>query len=114
MSDTQFNAAMSAKIGPVKASFSSELALEDIDAPNGYLIVGQGKGGAAGFAKGSARVRLTDADEGTCLAYEVDMQVGGKLAQIGSRLVAGAARKIADQFFANLAAHFAQPAAERE
>jgi carbon monoxide dehydrogenase subunit G len=101
-----FNAAMSAKIGPVKAKFTSELALEEVDPPNGYVITGQGKGGAAGFAKGSARVSLTDVAEGTSLVYEVDMQVGGKLAQIGSRLVAGAARKIADQFFARLAGQF--------
>lgn len=106
VSDTQFNAAMSARIGPVKARFVSELTLNELNPPHGYVINGQGKGGAAGFANGSARVSLSPADDGTTLVYEVDMQVGGKLAQIGSRLVAGAARKIADQFFARLAAHF--------
>jgi carbon monoxide dehydrogenase subunit G len=102
-SDTEFTAAMQAKIGPVKAKFATDLELRDLNPPQSYVISGQGKGGAAGFAKGSAKVRLESAGEETVLHYEVDMQVGGKLAQIGSRLVAGAARKIADQFFANFA-----------
>ena len=97
--DNELEAKMSAKIGPVKARFETALTLSDIDPPHAYTLSGQGKGGAAGFAKGSARIELTPVDDGTELTYVVEMQVGGKLAQIGSRLVSGAARKIADQFF---------------
>jgi uncharacterized protein len=95
----QLEAKMSAKIGPVKARFETTLTLSDIEPPKAYTLSGQGKGGAAGFAKGSARIELAQVDDGTELTYVVEMQVGGKLAQIGSRLVSGAARKIADQFF---------------
>ena len=106
--EQSFAAVISSKIGPVKAKFTAELALENVDAPNGYSIVGQGKGGVAGFASGAAHVNLSDAPDGeTLLKYSVEMQVGGKLAQIGSRLVSGAARKISDQFFANFAQVFA-------
>jgi uncharacterized protein len=98
-SDTQFDAAMRMKIGPVKAKFTTTIELSDLNPPVSYTLSGQGKGGAAGFAKGSARVELESVAEGTCVRYTAAMQVGGKLAQIGSRLVAGAARKIADQFF---------------
>ena len=105
-SDNSFEASMSAKIGPVKAKFQSEMTLEDVQAPVSYVITGQGKGGAAGFAKGRAQVTLNEVSEGTKLTYEVEMQVGGKLAQIGSRLVSGAARKIADQFFVRFADQF--------
>ena len=98
-SDTQFDAEMRAKIGPVKAKFTTTIELSDLDPPNSYTLSGQGKGGAAGFAKGSARVQLESAADGTKVIYTADMQVGGKLAQIGSRLVSGAAKKIADQFF---------------
>lgn len=97
--ENELEAKMSAKIGPVKARFDTAITLSDIDPPHAYTLSGQGKGGAAGFAKGSARINLAPVDEGTELQYVVDMQVGGKLAQIGSRLVSGAARKIADQFF---------------
>ena len=102
-SATEFTADMQAKIGPVKAKFATEIELHDLEPPESYTIVGQGKGGAAGFAKGSAKVHLSEAGDDTVLRYELDMQVGGKLAQIGSRLVSGAARKIADQFFAAFA-----------
>ena len=98
-SDTQFDAEMRAKIGPVKAKFTTAIELSDLDPPNSYTLSGQGKGGAAGFAKGSARVQLESTADGTKVIYTADMQVGGKLAQIGSRLVSGAAKKIADQFF---------------
>lgn len=97
--DDSFDAVMNARVGPVKARFTAELTLSDMEPPRAYTLSGQGKGGAAGFAKGSARIELSEVEEGTELNYVVDMQVGGKLAQIGSRLVAGAARKIADQFF---------------
>lgn len=105
-SDTEFVAKVVAKIGPVKASFGGKVTLSDIDAPNGYTISGEGQGGAAGFAKGGAKVRLESVDGGaaTILHYAADAQIGGKLAQIGSRLVEGSARKLADEFFAAFAA----------
>lgn len=102
VSDTEFSAVAVSKIGPVKARFKGDVALSDIDPPNGYRISGQGQGGVAGFAKGGAVVSLRDGENGgTVLAYEVDAQVGGKIAQIGQRLVNGAAKKTADQFFEN-------------
>jgi uncharacterized protein len=92
--------ALSAAVGPVKARFKGRMQLTDIDAPNAYNIVFEGQGGAAGFAKGNARVVLeADGDTATKLMYTASAQVGGKLAQIGSRLVDGAARKIAGEFF---------------
>jgi carbon monoxide dehydrogenase subunit G len=99
-SDTEFQAQVTAKVGPVKAKFSGKVTLSDLNPPNGYTISGEGSGGAAGFAKGGAKVALEDAPGGgTLLKYEVHAQIGGKLAQIGSRLVDGAARKMADEFF---------------
>ncbi|GAB2175216.1 SRPBCC family protein [Dongia sp. agr-C8] len=104
-SDTEFQAQVTAKVGPVKAKFGGKVTLSELDPPNGYTITGEGSGGAAGFAKGGAKVRLEDAEKGgTLLKYEVRAQIGGKLAQIGSRLVDGAARKMADEFFATFAA----------
>jgi hypothetical protein len=102
-SPTSFEATIKAKIGPVSAKFAGAVTLEDIDAPNGYRIVGEGKGGVAGFAKGGAKVTLTAEGDKTLLAYDAEAKIGGKLAQIGSRLVAGAARKIADDFFKKFA-----------
>ena len=106
--DDSFTAKVKAKVGPVSARFSGKVQLSDIDPPNGYRIHGEGSGGAAGFAKGGATVNLEDDGAGgTVLKYSVDASVGGKLAQIGSRLIDGAARKLADEFFekfANLAA----------
>ncbi|MBL8628755.1 MAG: carbon monoxide dehydrogenase subunit G [Rhodospirillaceae bacterium] len=99
LSPTEIEATVTAKIGPVKASFKGMVTLSDIDAPNGYTIRGEGKGGAAGFAKGGAKVRLTDAPGGTTLSYDVDASVGGKLAQIGARLIDSTAKKLADDFF---------------
>lgn len=97
--DTHFDAAVKAKVGPVSATFQASLALEDLQPPTSYRIVGAVKGGAAGFGKGTADVVLSEADEGTWLRYEVEANVGGKLAQVGSRLIDGAARKMADDFF---------------
>ena len=100
--DNAFSATVQARVGPVKATFAGSVELSEIKEPEGYRISGEGVGGAAGFARGGARVRLAeDGDDGeaTLLSYEVDAQVGGKLAQIGSRLVQGAARKLAGQFF---------------
>ena len=101
LSDTEIEATVTAKVGPVKASFKGLVTLSDIDPPNGYTIRGEGKGGAAGFARGGAKVYLVDAPSGgTVLRYEVDAAVGGKLAQIGGRLIDSTAKKLADEFFA--------------
>jgi carbon monoxide dehydrogenase subunit G len=107
-SDNEFTATVTAKVGPVKASFQGKVTLSDIDAPNGYRISGEGKGGV-GFAKGGATVKLTDADGGTRLAYRVDAQVGGKLAQLGSRLIDGTAKSMANDFFGRFAALVSEP-----
>jgi carbon monoxide dehydrogenase subunit G len=100
---TEWNAKVRAKVGPVSAAFKGKVTLTDLDPPNGYRITGEGTGGAAGFAKGGAQVRLADDGEGTLLSYVVNAQVGGKLAQIGSRLVDGTARKMAEEFFTRFA-----------
>ena len=102
--DTQLQARVTQKIGPVKATFSGTVTLSDIIEGSSCRISGEGKGGVAGFAKGSALVRLADHEDGTELSYEVDAKIGGKLAQLGSRLVVGVVRKIADQFFERLQA----------
>ena len=102
-SDTEFHAVAVSKIGPVKARFKGKVHLTDLDPPNGYKISGEGDGGVAGFAKGGAVVNLTDKDGGTLLTYNVEAQIGGKLAQLGQRLVNGAAKKVADDFFRNFA-----------
>ena len=99
VSDTAFSAKVVAKVGPVRATFTGQVQLSDLDPPNGYRISGEGKGGPAGFAKGGATVRLSDADGGTRLSYTVDAQIGGKLAQIGSRLIDATARSMAQDFF---------------
>lgn len=104
----RFEGKLAAKVGPVRATFTGAVTLSDIDPPNGYTISGEGKGGVAGFAKGSAHVRLTDADvdgtAGTHLAYEANSSVGGKLAQLGTRLIEGTARAYAEGFFTRLKA----------
>lgn len=100
LSDTEFTATVKVKVGPVSASFKGEVTLSNIDAPNSYTISGEGKGGAAGFGKGSADIRLSDAPDGTLLNYDVNASVGGKMAQIGSRLIDGTAKKLAGEFFA--------------
>ncbi len=103
-SDTSFDAKVTAKVGPVKAKFSGSVNLTDLDPPNGYKISGEGKGGAAGFAKGGATVRLADGPDGaTVLSYDVDASVGGKLAQLGARLIDGTAKKMAGEFFETFA-----------
>jgi carbon monoxide dehydrogenase subunit G len=106
-SDTSFSAVAVTKIGPVKAKWKGKVNLTDLDPPNGYKIVGEGEGGVAGFAKGAADVRLTDKDGGTLLTYSVEAQIGGKLAQLGQRLINGAAKKMADEFFQKFAANVA-------
>ena len=102
-SDSSFDAKMAAKIGPVKAKFDTSIELSDVNPPESYTISGQGKGGPAGFGKGSAQVSLQEQGDETVLRYEAALQVGGKLAQIGSRLVGGTARKIANDFFSKFA-----------
>lgn len=99
--DTEFEVVLIAKVGPVKAKFKGEVILTDVQAPVSYQISGVGKGGVAGFAKGAAEVSLKSSDDGesTLMSYQVTASVGGKLAQIGSRLVTGAARKMAADFF---------------
>jgi hypothetical protein len=109
VSDTEFHALATIKIGPVKARWKGKVYLEDLNPPNSYRISGAGEGGIAGFAKGGAKVALTDKDGGTLLTYDVEAQIGGKLAQLGQRLVHGAAKKMADQFFTNFAAAVAVP-----
>src|SRR5215212_7581733 len=104
LSDHEFQAVAVNKIGPVKARFKGRVELTDLDPPNGYRISGQGDGGVAGFAKGGATVKLTPNGDGTVLSYDVEAQIGGKLAQLGQRLVNGAAKKMADQFFERFAA----------
>ena len=102
-SDTSFQAVAVTRIGPVKARWKGKVTLTDLDPPNGYRIVGEGEGGVAGFAKGAADVKLSDKDGGTLLTYNVEAQIGGKLAQLGQRLINGAAKKMADDFFARFA-----------
>ncbi|TNJ47600.1 CoxG family protein [Phaeobacter sp. B1627] len=97
-----FEAKVTQKVGPVKATFTGKVTLSDLIENQKLTISGEGKGGAAGFAKGSAVVTLTPSGTGTVLGYDVDAKVGGKLAQLGSRIIDGFAKKMADQFFTNL------------
>ena len=103
ISDTEFAATVTLKVGPVKARFKGKVTLSDMDPPNGYSINGEGQGGPAGFAKGGAKVSLRDDAGVTVLSYTATANVGGKLAQIGSRLIDATARKVADDFFATFA-----------
>jgi uncharacterized protein len=109
LSDTEMTAKVRLRIGPVSASFTGKVMLSDIDPPNGYKISGEGQGGVAGFAKGGAVVKLADDAGTTVLAYDVDAQVGGKIAQVGARLIQGTARKLADQFFSKFAESVGAP-----
>jgi len=99
VSDNELNATVMAAIGPVRARFNTKLSLENLKPPESYTLVGESKAGAAGFGRGSAEVTLTENAGGTLLRYTADFKVGGKLAQVGSRLVLGVTRKIADDFF---------------
>ena len=98
-SPTEMAAKAVLKIGPVKATFAGKVTLSDLDPPNGYKITGEGQGGVAGFAKGSATVRLKSDGEATILSYDVKADVGGKIAQMGARLIDGTAKKLAGDFF---------------
>src|SRR6201984_1903991 len=103
ISDSEFQAIATVKVGPVKARWKGKVRLSDLDPPNSYRISGEGEGGVAGFAKGDAKVSLADRDGGTLLSYNVEAQIGGKLAQLGQRLINSAAKKTADDFFAKFA-----------
>jgi carbon monoxide dehydrogenase subunit G len=108
--DNQFAATVVAKVGPVKAKFNGNVALSNLNPPESYTIAGEGKGGAAGFAKGGAEVRLAeDGADTTVLRYTAKADVGGKLAQLGSRLIDGTAKKMADEFFSNFARQVGGP-----
>ena len=106
-SDTEFAAVVTTKVGPVKVRFEGSVTLSDLDPPLGYQIVGEGQGGVAGFAKGTCQVSLGEEGEETLLRYRADAQVGGKLAQIGSRMISGVAKKTADDFFSAFAKQMA-------
>jgi carbon monoxide dehydrogenase subunit G len=113
VSETQFVATVVAKVGPVKAKFNGNVELTNLNPPESYTIAGEGKGGAAGFAKGSADVRLAEEGaETTLLAYTARADVGGKLAQLGSRLIDGTAKKMADEFFNNFRQQLTPPAVQ--
>lgn len=107
-----FQATVVQKVGPVKATFKGAVSLKDMLPPNSLTIEGEGKGGAAGFAKGGAEVSLKAEGDQTVLSYDVEAKVGGKLAQLGSRIIDGFAKKMADQFFNNFQDAVGAPSAE--
>jgi carbon monoxide dehydrogenase subunit G len=110
VSDNEYRLAMTAAVGPVKAKFTGKLLLMDLDPPNSYRLAFEGSGGPAGFGKGGAQVRLAPEGAGTKLMYTATAQVGGKLAQVGSRLIDGVAKKMADEFFQRFNEKLAGPA----
>jgi carbon monoxide dehydrogenase subunit G len=103
--ENEYAMVMGAKVGPVSAKFKSKITLADVDAPNSYTLIFEGQGGVAGFAKGEARVRLSPEGESTRLEYTAKATIGGKLAQVGSRLVDGVAKKLAENFFSKFNQH---------
>lgn len=114
LSDTEMEAKVTLKIGPVKASFSGRVTFSNIDPPNGYTISGEGQGGVAGHARGGADVRLEAEGEDTMLHYTVRAEVGGKIAQLGARLIDGTAKKLAGEFFETFSEVLAPPAEGEE
>jgi uncharacterized protein len=112
--DTDMVAKVTLRIGPVKATFAGKVTLSDLDPPNGYTITGEGSGGIAGFAKGGAKVSLEADGEATILHYTVNAEIGGKLAQLGSRLIDGTAKKLAGDFFEKFGEVVGPPAAPVE
>jgi carbon monoxide dehydrogenase subunit G len=115
LSDTEMTATVVSKVGPVKATFQGNVTLSNINPPEGYTISGEGKGGVAGFAKGGADVSLIEDGSDTILRYTAKAQVGGKLAQIGARLIDATAKQMADQFFGTFAAKVGEaPAPDSE
>ncbi len=111
LSDTEMTATVAAKIGPISARFNGKVTLADLDPPNAYTISGEGQGGVAGFAKGGAKVPLADAEGGTKLTYQVSAQIGGKMAQLGARLIDSVAKSYAESFFTKFSERLA-PAPE--
>ena len=112
-SPTEMTATVTLKVGPVKASFAGKVTLSDLDPPNGYRISGEGAGGVAGFAKGGADVKLApEGFDATLLTYAVDAQIGGKIAQLGSRLIDSTAKKLAGEFFERLSREIASPSVD--
>lgn len=107
LSDTELKATASVKIGPIAARFAGKVQLLDLDPPNGYRIAGEGQGGVAGFAKGGATVKLTEDGADTILSYDVKANVGGKIAQLGARLIDATAKQMADAFFDRFSAQVA-------
>ncbi|HTU56420.1 MAG TPA: carbon monoxide dehydrogenase subunit G [Acetobacteraceae bacterium] len=112
LSDTELKASAAVRIGPISARFAGKVQLSDLDPPNGYRISGEGQGGVAGFAKGGATVRLEDDGPDTLLRYDVQAQVGGKIAQLGARLIDASAKQMADAFFDRFAASLGAVPAE--
>jgi carbon monoxide dehydrogenase subunit G len=112
LSDHEMKASASVKIGPIAARFAGRVQLSDIDPPTGYTISGEGQGGVAGFAKGGAQVKLADDGDGTLLSYDVKAQVGGKIAQLGARLIDATAKQMADAFFDRFSAQLTPPQVE--
>ena len=108
--DNEYEMVMGAKVGPVSARFKSRITLADVDAPNSYTLIFEGQGGVAGFAKGQAHVRLSPEGEATRLQYTAKAMIGGKLAQVGSRLVDGVAKKLAENFFTKFNEHVSSTA----
>ena len=102
VSETELTATVSLKIGPIKARFKGKVTLSDLNPPESYTITGEGSGGAAGFAKGSAKVSLDDDGGATILRYQVEADIGGKIAQLGGRLIEGTAKKLSADFFESL------------
>lgn len=109
ISDTDMNARVVVRVGPVKANFAGKVKLSDLDPPQGYTIRGEGSGGMAGFARGGAHVHLDDDGAATVLTYDVEAEVGGKIAQLGGRMIDSAAKKLAEEFFDNFSAIVAPP-----
>ena len=114
VSDNEYRVIIVAAVGPVRAKFSGKLLLSDLNPPNSYSLSFEGSGGAAGFGKGGAKVSLKSEGAGTRLSYSATASVGGKLAQVGSRLIDGVARKMADDFFAAFNQKLAGPAGQLE
>jgi carbon monoxide dehydrogenase subunit G len=112
VSDTEFTAKVVLKLGPVKATFKGKVVLENLDEPNSYTLRGEGQGGVAGFANGEATVTLSDDGDGTLLRYESHVAVGGKLAQVGQRVIKGASDKLAGEFFTRFSNAVANAPAE--
>ena len=113
-SDTEFTATVVAKVGPIKATFKGTVTLHDLNPPESYAITGQGQGGTAGFAKGGAKIQLTEDGATTVMSYEVNADVGGKLAQLGGRLIEGTSKRLAGQFFESFKEIVGETPAEEE